>query len=71
MFKDLLRMERQKLWLVAGFSIAEKPVFPQPDALLGKSDAGTVEIDRRNLEISERWPRSYDVLTIARASSGI
>jgi hypothetical protein len=71
MFKDLLRKERQKLWLVAGVSIAERPAFAQPDALLGKSDAGTGEIDRRNLEISERWPKSFDVLTIARASSGI
>ena len=71
MFKDLLRMERQKLWLVAGFSIAERPVFARPEALLGKSDAGTGEIDRKNLEISERWPKSFDVLTIARASSGI
>jgi len=71
MFKDLLKKERQKLWLVAGISAAARPVFAQPDALLGKSDGGTVEHDRRHLELSERWPRSCDVLTIARASSGI
>jgi len=69
MFKDLLKKERQKLWLVA--AISERPVFAQPDALLGKSDGGTGEHDRRNLGLSERWPRSFDVLTIARASSGI
>jgi hypothetical protein len=70
MFRDLLKKERQKLWLVAGFSAAERPVLAQPDAL-GKSGTGTGEHDRRNLELSERWSGSYDVLTIARASSGI
>jgi len=70
MFRDLLKKERQKLWLVAGFSAAARPVLAQPPAL-GKSDTGTGDHDRRSLELTERWPSSYDVLTIARASSGI
>jgi hypothetical protein len=70
MFRDLLKKERQKLWLVAGFSAAEKPPLAQSEAL-GKSDTGTGEHVRRSLELSERWPSSCDVLTIARASSGI
>jgi hypothetical protein len=71
MFKDRLKEERQKLWLVSGFSAAERAVFTQPEADQGNSDGGTGEHARRSLELSERWPRSYDVLTIARASSGI
>ena len=71
MFMDLLRKERQKLWLVSGFWATERPGLAQLDALQSKSDAGTVGHDRRSLEPSERWPRPYDVLTIARASSGI
>jgi hypothetical protein len=71
MFRDRLTKERQKLWLVSGLSAAERPVFTQPEAGQGNSDGGTGEHDRRGLELSERWPRSYDVLTIARASSGI
>ena len=71
MFKDLLTKERQKLWLVSGYSAAERPVFAQSDALRGTSGQGTGEHDRRTMELAERWPRSSDVLTIARASSGI
>jgi hypothetical protein len=71
MFRDRLNKERQKLWLVSGFSAAERPVFTQSEAVQGNSDGGTGEHDRRSLELSERWPRSYDVLTIARASSGV
>jgi len=68
MFRDLLKKERQKLWLVSGFSAVEKPVPTQLDAL---RDVGTGEHDRRSLELDERWPRPCDVLTIARTSSGI
>jgi hypothetical protein len=68
MFRDLLTKERQKLWLVSGSSVTERPDLAQPDALL---DGATVGHDRRSMELSERWPKPYDVLTIARASSGI
>ena len=71
MFRDLLTKERQKLWLVSGFSVTERPVLAQPDALQSKSNGATVGHDRRSMEPSERWPKPYDVLTIARASSGI
>lgn len=71
MFRDLLKRERQKLWLVSEFSAAESRVLTQPDGLHGKSGIGTDGHDRRRLELSERWPRPCDVLTIARASSGI
>jgi hypothetical protein len=71
MLKDLLKKEREKLWLVSGLSAKERPVFAQADASRSKTDGWTGEHDRRSLELSERWPTSTDVLTIARASSGI
>jgi hypothetical protein len=71
MLKDLLKKERQKLWLVSGLSATESPVFARADASRSKTDGWTGEHDRRSLELSERWPRLSDVLTIARASSGI
>ena len=72
MFKDLLTKERQKLWLVSGFSAAkERSILAQADAARGIIGGVTGEYDRRSLELSEPWPRSSDVLTIARTSSGI
>ena len=72
MFKDLLTKERQKLWLVSGFSAAtERSILAQAVAARGIIGGVTGEHDRRSLELSEPWPRSSDVLTIARTSSGI
>src|SRR5262245_57085696 len=71
MCKDLLTKERQKVWLVAGVSAAERSILRQADALRDIIGGATGEYDRRSLELSEPWPRSSDVLTIARTSSGI
>lgn len=71
MVTDRLKKERQQLWLVSGSSAAEMPVFTPPEAVRGNSDGEMAEHDRRSFELREPWPSSYDVLTIARASSGI
>jgi hypothetical protein len=71
MFKDLLTKERQKLWLVSGFSATERLIRAQAEAARDIIGGVTGEHDRRSLELSEPWPRSSDVLTIARTSSGI
>jgi len=57
MFKDLRMKERQKPWL----------------ASRAKTSTEDIGDERISSEISERrgWPRSHDVLAIARTASGL
>jgi len=57
MFKDLRVKERQKPWLVSR----------------AKTSTEDIGDERISSEISERrsWPRSHDVLAIARTASGL
>jgi len=71
MLKDLLNRERQKLWLASGFSQAKKPACEQAETASGEPDEGRRSYVRRNTDFGELWPRSHDVLAIARTSSGI
>jgi hypothetical protein len=71
MLKDLLNKERQKLWLVSGFSQARTPACGQAGTAPGEPDEVHRSYLRRNADFAEHWPRPHDVLAIARASSGI
>jgi hypothetical protein len=70
MFKQLLKKERQKLWLASAPSATEKPTYTQ--ALVSRANGGSMDYDRTS-DLGEypRWPGSHDVLVIARAASGL
>jgi hypothetical protein len=66
MFKDLRMKERQKLWLTYRLSATE--IHPYQDALA----SCTEDYARISSNIAARrsWPRSHDVIAIARTASG-
>jgi hypothetical protein len=73
MFKDLLKKERQKLWLASGLSGAETHPDEQALASRVKTYAEDFGDERISSEIGERrsWPASHDVLAIARTACGL
>jgi hypothetical protein len=66
MFKDLLRKERQKLWLAAALSAIEAPAVERRAPRVG-----TIEYDAFGLGEDSRWGRPQDVLAIVRTASGL
>jgi hypothetical protein len=73
MFKDLLKNERQKLWLTSGLSATETHPYEQALASRVKTYAEDFGDERINSDIGERrgWPASHDVLAIARMACGL
>jgi len=69
MFKDLLKKERQKLWLTPDRATNPLAVGPAGTAP-GEADEARRDHDNRS-HSDDHWTRSHDVLAIARASSGI
>jgi len=73
MFKDLLKKERQKLWLASGLSATETHPDEQALAAQMKTYAEDFAVGRLSLEIGEHrsLPASHDVLAIARTACGL
>jgi len=73
MFKDLLKKEREKLWLTSGLFATETHSYEQALASRAKTSAEDFGDERMSLEIGERrnWPASHDVLAFARAACGL
>ena len=71
MFKDLLKKERQKLWLTPGLAATEP--YEEALALRSKTYAEDFADKRMSSDIGERrtWAGSRDVLAIARTASGL
>jgi len=73
MFKDLLKKERQKLWLASGLSATETHPDEQALASQVKPYAEDFAVERVSSEIGEHrsLPASHDVLAIARTACGL
>ena len=72
MSKDLLKKERQKLWLAAALSATEVPAAERR-ASRAPTNVGTSEHDGLGSNFREhpRWGGPQDVLAIARTASGL
>jgi hypothetical protein len=73
MFRDLLKKERQKLWLSSIWSATDTRTYPQALGSPEKANGESVDYERGSADLSEhrRSPGSNDVLTIARTASGL
>jgi hypothetical protein len=73
MFKELLRKERQKLWLAAAPSANEIPAYTQALVSRAKRTGGSLECDTASPDLGEypRWSEPHDILVTARAASGL
>ena len=71
MFKDLLKKERQKLWLAAALSATDAPAT---ERRLSRAQTRTIGYDAFGPDpVGEhwRWGGPQDVLAIARTASGL
>ena len=71
MFNDLLRKERQKLWLATTLSATDIPAYGQALASPEKTIDARIDRSREDLGGHVRRSGSRDVLLIARAASGL
>jgi hypothetical protein len=72
MFKDLLKKERQKLWLAAALSATEVRAVERR-ASRPHTNVGTIESDAVGSDLGEHslWGGPQHVLAIARTASGL
>jgi len=71
MFKDLLKKERQKLWLAAALSATEAPAT---ERRASRAQTRTIGYDAFGPDLvgeHSRWGGPQDVLAIARTASGL
>lgn len=73
MFKDLLKKERQKLWLSSIWSVTDTRTHSQALGSPEKANGESVNFEMGSSDLSEhrRCPGSNDVLAIARTASGL
>ena len=71
MFNDLLKKERQKLWLATTLSATDIPTYGQALASPRKTIDERIDHSREDLGEHLRTSGSRDVLLIARAASGL